>query len=173
MARAPRHTRSAGAVAVLIAAVSLWGAPAAFAAGTSAEPAPTPGCVFTGGAYTCGGVVPPDVEPAPVDPAGPADPADPGSDPSEDPDPSTDPDTDPAEPAPGTSTDPTPAPDPADSPGTPAEDGDDSDAQGVPLWIPLAIGGVAAVVVAGVAYAVVRRRGDSDDGDSDDGDPSA
>lgn len=123
----------------------------AFAA-APAQPAPTPGCVFTGGAYTCGGAVPPDVEMAPTDP-GPA-PSDPApSDPG------------PAEPEPGASTGPAPSSDPAESPGVPAQDGDGSEAQGVPLWVPLTIGGVAiAAVVAGTAYAVMRRRG---------GDPSA
>lgn len=160
MARSLRPTGSAWVVAIVVATVSLVGAPAAFAA--SVEPAPTPGCVFTGGAFTCGGAVPPDVAPAPPAPAPDAptepepsdpDPSDPGS---SDPDVS---DPDPSGTAPATPTEPDPTPGPTDSPGVPADDG--SATQVVPLWIPLTIGGAAiAAVIAGAAYAVRRRRGD-------------
>ncbi|MFE5407740.1 hypothetical protein [Microbacterium sp. NPDC056569] len=121
--------------------------------GASAEPAPTPGCVFTGGAFTCGGAVPPEIDPAPhapdVEHTSPAPPEQPL--PSE---PST-PAPSPLAPAS------TRSPEPVETTDAPAAPSADDSAP----WIPATMGVVTATLVAVVALFVTsRRRSHRDDG---------
>lgn len=159
MTRAHRALRPGwGRVIIAITiAMTLGGAGGAWpqAALASAEPAPTPGCVFTGGAFTCGGSIPPDVEPGTTDPAPPTEPVAPepvATEPTVAPSVSPSP----AAPEPGAPPGPTP------SPGAPAADDGVPDA--LPLWIAAAIGAAALVAAgAGAWYAASHRRGPGGD----------
>ncbi|WP_194395993.1 hypothetical protein [Microbacterium atlanticum] len=146
--------RVSAAWGAVLLAVLLSASPAA--AVSSPEPAPTPGCVFTGGAFTCGGAMPPDLTPAPPDRQTP-----PRPQPVEPPPPAPAPEPVPAPaPTPSSGVQPTPSPTSSDTL-LGLRDGDQPQ---VAFWIAAAAGTAAVIAaVAGLAFSAARTREENDE----------